>query len=122
MTKTLCIIGAGLIIGGTVATICLLSNKKKKEQNICHDCKEPEKAKSPVVEVPMTKVAPVQEKPVYEDVKNSVIGNIHSRHQGATAIIRDSVETIRENAKVSENINNEIDKASAELDKMLSED
>ena len=34
----------------------------------------------------------------------------------------DSVEAIRENIKVSESTNDEIDEVSAELDKMLSED
>lgn len=121
MRKALCIIGAGLIIGGTAAIIYLLSNKKKKHDT-CHDFKEPEKKQSSVMDAPLTRAELTREEPVYENAKKSAIGSMYSRHEGAAAIMRDSVETIHENVKISENTNNEIDKVSAELDKMLSED
>lgn len=122
MKKALCVIGAGLLIGGTVATIYLL-NKKKEEHDACHEYKELEKEQSILADTLSAVAVPNQEEqPVYEDLKSSAIGNMYSRHEGAATIIRDSVETIRENVKVSENTNNEIDEVSAELDKMLSED
>lgn len=107
MKKALYIIGAGLIISSAAAIYLL--NKNKKEQ-------------SPVDDATLATVVPNQEEPVYEDVKSSAIGNMYSRQEGAATIIRNSVEAIRENVKVSENTNNEIDEVSAELDKMLSED
>lgn len=121
MRKVLCIIGAGLIMGGAAAIIFLISNKKK-EHGTCHDCKDPEKKQSTVMDTPLTGAELIREAPVYENVKSSAIGSMYSRHEGAAAIMRDSVETIHENVKVPENTNNEIDKVSAELDKMLSED
>ena len=63
-----------------------------------------------------------QDEPVYEDVKSSVIGSMYSRHEGAATVMKDSVDTIRENIKVSEKTNDEIDEISSELDKMISED
>ena len=47
---------------------------------------------------------------------------MHSRHEDAAIAISDSIEEIRENIKVSESTNDEINEVSAELDKMLSED
>lgn len=121
MKKGLCIVGAvGLIIGAAIA-ICLLNNKRK-EHDAYPEYKEPEKKQVPVADEPLTKAAPVQEEPIYEDAKSSAIGSMYYRHEGAATIIRNSVETIRENVNVSENTNNEIDEVSAELDKMLSED
>lgn len=55
---------------------------------------------------------------MYEDVKRSM----YSRHEGAATVMKDSVDTIRENIKVSEKTNDEIDEISSELDKMISED
>ena len=59
---------------------------------------------------------------MHEDVKVSSIGSIYSRHEGAAAIMHDSVDAIHENMKVSERTSDEIDDISAELDKMISED
>lgn len=120
MKKALYIIGAGLIIGSAAAIYLL--NKKKKEHDVCHEYKELDKEQSHIADVPLAKVVLNQEEPVYEDVISSANGNMYTRYEGAATIIRDSVEAIRENVKVSENTNNKIDEVSAELDKMLSED
>lgn len=122
MRKALYIIGTGLIIGGTAVAIHLLSNKKNKGYDMCHDCKYPENEKPSASDVTLSKLSPNQDKPVYENVKRSAIESMYARHEGAATIIRDSVDTICENVKVSENTNNEIDKVSVELNKMLSED
>lgn len=47
---------------------------------------------------------------------------MHSRHEDAAIVISDSIKKIRENTKISESINNKINRISAEFDKMLSED
>lgn len=47
---------------------------------------------------------------------------MYSRHEDAATIMSDSVYAIRENIKVSESTNDEIDDVSAELDRMISED
>lgn len=119
MKKVLCIVGVGLIIGGAAMAIYLL---KKEKNNENPECKEPEKKQSPVEDMSLTETAPTQEEPIYEDIKSSTIGSMYSRHEDAATIMRDSVETIRENVKVSTDTNNEIDEVSAELDRMLSED
>lgn len=69
-----------------------------------------------------TDVIIAQDEPVYEDAKSSAIGSMYSRHEAAATIMSDSVDAIRENIKVSERTNDEIDDISAELDRMISED
>ena len=121
MKKALWIVGVGLIIGGATMAIYLLKSKKKEyDENT--ECKEPAKKQSPVEDMSLKKSATTQEEPIYEDIKSSAIGSMYSRHEDAATIMRDSVEAIRENVKVSANTNNEIDEVSAELDKILSED
>lgn len=121
MKKTLCIMGVGLIIGGAAMAIYLLSSQRKEyDENT--ECKEPEKKQFPVENMPLTKSVTTQEEPIYENIKSSAIGSMYSRHEDAATIMSDSVEAIRKNAKVSTDINNEIDEVSTELDKMLSED
>lgn len=121
MKKALWIVGVGLIIGGATMAIYLL-NSKKKEYDENTECKEPAKKQSPVEDMSSKKSATTQEEPIYENIKSSAIGSMYSRHEDAATIMRDSVEAIRENVKVSANTNNEIDEVSAELDKILSED
>lgn len=121
MKKALCIAGVGLIIGGAAVAFYLLSNKKKGyyENNVS---KESEKRQYSVEGMTRSKTSTTQEEVLYENNKSSAIGDMYSRHQEAATIIRDYVETIRENVKVSTESNNEIDEVSAELDKMLIED
>lgn len=112
MKKLLPVIGAGLTVGG-VAMIIYLFSSKKKECNY----KEPKKEESLALDITLTKA----EEPEYKEAKRSAIGNLYSRHEGAATTIRDVVEIIRGNVKISENINNEIHKVTDELDKILSE-
>ncbi len=121
MKKELCMVGVGLIIGGAAMAIYLLSSRRK-EYDKNTECKEPDKKQSPVEDMPLTKIAAPQEEPIYENIKSSVIGNMYSRHEDAATVMKDSVQAIRENVKVSTYTNNEIDGVSAELDKLLSED
>ena len=121
MKKALCIVGMGLIIGGAVMAIYLL-NSKKKEYSENTECKEPKKKQSPMEDMSLTKTATTREEPIYENIKSSAIGSMYTRHEDAATTMRDSVEAIRENLKVSTDINNKIDEVSTELDKMLSED
>lgn len=120
MKKVLYVVGAGLVIGAVAATF-YFGNKKKASEKAYeyknfNDKVEEEKDES------STDVIIAQDEPVYEDAKSSAIGSMYSRHEGAAAILSDSVDAIRENIKVSESTNDEIDDISAELDRMISED
>lgn len=122
MKKILYIVGAGLVVSAVAATFYFW-NKKKKEssENVCaykkfNDIVVEEKDKS------STDVIIAQDEPAYEDDKSSVVSSMYSRHEGVADIMCDSVDAIRENIKVSEHTNNEIDDISAELDKMIRED
>lgn len=119
MKKAFCLIGIGLITSGAAMAIYFL-NKKKSNEN--PECKEPGKKQSPVEDVHSPENASTQETSIYEDNKSSAIGSMYSRHENAATIMKDSVEAICENVKVSTDINDEIDEVSAELEKMLSED
>ena len=122
MKNVLYVVGAGLVVGAVAATFYFWVNKKKKaseradEYKNFNDKVEEEKDES------STDVIINQDEPVYEDIKSSAIGNMYSRHEGAATIMSDSVDAIRENIKVSESTNDEIDDISAELDRMISED
>lgn len=121
MKKILYVVGAGLAVSAVAATFYFWNRKKKESpKNTCeyknsNDSVE-EKDKS------LTDAIIVQDEPAYEDAKSSAIGSMYSRHEGAANIMRDSVDAIRENIKVSERTSNELDDISAELDRMISED
>lgn len=121
MKKILEAIGVGLIIG--VSAYFLLNNKKNKGQKVNADFKEAksEKISDENISMVYAKVAPNDETG-YEDMKSSAIENMFFRHESTASIIKESIDTIRENIKISEDTNNNIDYVSAELDKMLSED
>lgn len=121
MKKFVCVIGVGLVVGAiATAMYMLLSDKKKRD--VCGDCKNSENQETPAKNTSSAYTKVVQENPLYEDVKSSAIGSMYARHKDAASIIKESVDTIRKNTKVSENTNSEIDQVSAELDNMLSED
>lgn len=111
-------IGASLVIGSTVIALFFQSKEQKKQ----NEQKKPNRKQFPAEDIALIKVAPIQEETKYKDVQSSAIGNMYSRHKEAANIIKNSIETIHKNVKVSENTNNEIDEVSAELDKMLGED
>lgn len=122
MKKVLYVVGAGLVAGAVATIFYFWVDKKKKVSEKVDECKnfndkvEEEKDES------SSDVIITQDEPVYEDVKSSSIGSMYSRHEDAATIMSDSVYTIRENIKVSESTNDEIDDVSAELDRMISED
>lgn len=123
MKKVFYIVGAGLVVWAVAVTaVCLLSSKKKKGRGSSHDYEVSGEEKASADNESSTEVTITKDEHVYEDVKNSTIGSMYSRHEGAAAIMSDSVEKIRENINVSESTNDEIDEVFAELDKMLSED
>lgn len=123
MKKVFYFVGAGLVIGAVAAiAVYLLNSKKKKECELSHDSKDSGEDRNPVDKETLTEVTIAQDEPVYEEVKSSTIESMYSRHKGAATVMSDSVENIRENAKISMDTNDEIDAVSAELDKMLSED
>lgn len=123
MKKVIYFVGAGLAISVVAAaTVYLLNGRKKKERKMGCDYDVTGVDKRPIDEDTLTEVTVAQNEPTYEEVKSSAVGNMHSRHEGAATIMSDSVETIHENVRISEDANDEIDAVSDELDKMLSED
>ena len=122
MKKVLYVVGAGLVAGAVATIFYFWVDKKKKVSEKVDECKnfndkvEEEKDES------SSDVIITQDEPVYEDVKSSSIGSMYSRHEDAATIMSESVYAIRENIKVSESTNDEIDDVSAELDRMISED
>lgn len=122
MKKVLYVVGAGLVVGAVAATLYWMNNKKKKaSEEACEHKKFDDKFETENSESSKDVII-AQDEPVYEDVKSSAIGSMYSRHEGAATVMRDSVDAIRENIKVSENTNDEIDDISAELDRIISED
>ncbi|OUQ25676.1 MULTISPECIES: hypothetical protein [Massilimicrobiota] len=118
MKKVLYVVGAGLVVGAVAATLYCMNNKKKKvSEETCEHKKFDDKFETENSESSKDIII-AQDEPVYEDVKRSM----YSRHEGAATVMKDSVDTIRENIKVSEKTNDEIDEISSELDKMISED
>lgn len=122
MKKVLYVVGAGLVVGAVAATLYYMNNKKKKaSEEACGHKKFDDKFETENSESSKDIII-AQDEPVYEDVKSSAIGSMYSRHEDAANVMSDSVDAIRENIKVSEDTNAEIDDISAELDKMISED
>ena len=114
-------VGLGLIIGGSAMTIFLW----KKNKNSCDGrpaCKEANPEHSSVQNTSLIKVTPLQAETTYENIKNSVFGDMYSRHKDAAILIKDSIESIRENTTISARTNDELDEITAELDEMMSED
>jgi|GEM_PF-2562412 NhaP-type Na+/H+ and K+/H+ antiporter len=122
MKKVLYVVGAGLVVGAVAATLYYMNNKKKKaSEEACEHKKFDDKFETENSESSKDVII-AQDEPVYEDVKSSAIGSMYSRHEGAANVMSDSVDAIRENIKVPEDTNAEIDDISAELDRMISED
>lgn len=121
MKKVFGVIGIGLFVG--VAAYLLLNNKKKEGHNVSADSKESENEKVFGNDTSLANSEVFQDdEPRYEEVKSSSIGDMYARHEGAASIIKESVDSIRENVKISEDANYDIAQVSMELDKMLSED
>lgn len=121
MKKIFYFIGVGLVIGGIVVSTMYLLNSKKKDRDLNHDYKATDEERTAVDKVDLTEVSNVKDDLVYEEVKISAIGSMYSRHEDVAAIMSDSVEIILENVKLSDEINDEINAVSSELDKVLKE-
>lgn len=122
MKMVLHLVEVGLIICGIAAAIYLLSNKKKKQNDMHNDCKEPENEEYSADNAPLAAASATQDEFGFEDDKSSAIENMYFRHMDAANAMKDSIETIHENLEVSETANDVIDNISSELDKMLSEE
>ena len=122
MKKVLYVVVTGLVVGTVAATFYFWNNKKKKTSEKACEYKNINDMVAEEKDASTTDVIIAQDESVYEDIKSSAIGNMYSRHEGAATIMSDSVDAIRENIKVSESTNDEIDDISAELDRMISED
>lgn len=121
MKKVFCIAGTSLVLSTVVATIAIVFNCKKNESELSHDSKKLNEESAPSDKESSIKVLLNRDTPLYNDVKNSIIESVYSRHKGAITIMSDSVEKIRENNNVPDSTNNAIDEVYDELDRMLSE-
>ncbi|WP_178377813.1 hypothetical protein, partial [Clostridium sp. N3C] len=59
---------------------------------------------------------------ILDDVKASTVENILTRHKEASEIMKDSIDIIYSRTKISEDINNDLEEISDELDKLLREE
>ena len=118
MKNFLYVVGGCSLVQSLLHSIFLNSKKKKPSENAYEYKRFNDKVEE---DESLTDVTIAQDKPMYENVKSSAIGSMYSRHEGVANVISDSVDAIRENIKVSEDINAEIDDISAELDRMISE-
>lgn len=119
MKNFLYVVGGCSLVQSLLHSIFLNSKKKKPSEKAYEYKSFNDKVEA---DVSLTDATSVQDKPMYENVKSSAIESLYSRHEGAATIMRDSVDAIRENIKVSERTNDEIDDISADLNGMISED
>lgn len=122
MKKVFCFAGAGLIIG-TVAVIVMNRLKIREKNEVKLDSKYdvPSEGDSSVQGTALTEEKVVQDTTSYEDEKNYAAGSVHSRHQDAAAIMKDSLNTIQENVKTAEETNTKIDDVADELERLMDE-
>lgn len=121
MTKVLRIIGVGLVVG---SAICMLLNKKEKTKKNGNTCLE-ETAEDFSSDNTVSIINPSYthcENAEFEDIKASAVGNIYSRHEEATNIIKENVDTILSRTKIAEDENSDLDQISDELDELLREE
>lgn len=117
MKKALGIIGIGLMGG---AAIFFLLNKKQKTKKHINTRSEDFSSDSTVSTINQNDTH--VEKFGFEDVKASAIGNIYTRHEEASNIMKEAVDIICSRTDISEDENRDLDKISDELDELLRED
>lgn len=122
MKKFFCFIGVGLVIGAAAAiTMNYRNNKEKTETELKSENNALDKDEKSVDEYVVADATTVQDEPSNDDVKNHVVGTVRARHKDAGIMIKDSIETIQDNASFAEDIADKIDAVSDELGKMLEE-
>mgnify|MGYP001682678455 CR=1 FL=1 len=123
MKKVFYIVGVSVVVSAVATTaIYLFSCKNKKDCKLTRNYKTSGEERASSDDESSTEATITRDESIYEDVKNSTIGSMYFRHDGAATIMSDSVAKIRENINDSKNTKDEIDEVSDELDKILSED
>lgn len=121
MTKLLGIIGVGLVAGSAIYV--LLNKKEKTKKNINTSLKKTTEDFSSDNTMPINNRNHTNcENAELEDVKASAVGNIYTRHEEATNIIKENVNIILSRTKISEDDNHDLDQISDELDELLREE
>lgn len=117
MKKVLGVIGIGLVTG---AAFYFLFNKKVKKKNNIKTHFDNFSSDNTVSTINQNDIHVVNTN--FENIKASTIENIHTRHEEASNIIKESVDIISSRAEISEDENRDLDKISDELDELLRED
>lgn len=117
MKKLLGIIGIGLIAGLSFSFFLNKKEKKKNNINTHLDDFSQDKALS-IVKQNDDNV----ENTGFEYVKASSIGNVYSRHEEASKIMKEAVDIICSRTEIFEDENSDLNKISDELDELLRED
>ncbi|MBM6859335.1 hypothetical protein H9X78_02325 [Clostridium saudiense] len=121
MTKVLGIIGIGLVAGSVIYV--LLNKKEKTRKNINTQQEEVAEDFSSNNTVSIINRNHTHcENAEFEDIKASAVGNIYTRHEEATNIIKENVDIILSRTKISEDDNHDLDQISDELDELLREE
>ena len=117
MKKLLGIIGIGLVAG--LLFSFFLNKKEKKKNNInTHLDDFSQDNTVSVVKQNDNHVDNTE----FEYVKASSIGNVYSRHEEASKIMKEAVDIICSRTEIFEDENSDLNKISDELDELLRED
>lgn len=117
MKKLLGIIGIGLVAG--LSFSFFLNKKEKKKNNInTHLDDFSQDNTLSVVKQNDNHVDNTE----FEYVKASSIGNVYSRHEEASKIMKEAVDIICSRTEIFEDENSDLNKISDELDELLRED
>lgn len=117
MKKLLGIIGIGLVAG--LSFSFFLNKKEKKKNNInTHLDDFSQDNTVSVVKQNDNHVDNTE----FEYVKASSIGNVYSRHEEASKIMKEAVDIICSRMEIFEDENSDLNKISDELDELLRED
>lgn len=121
MKKELGIIGVGLMAG---AAAYVLLNIIKETKDDTHTKPEKDYVDNLVDKSIPTMVVNNNnnDSAEFNNVKSSAISTISSRHQEASKIMKDAVETIYKRSEILEDESCELEQVSDELDKLLSEE
>lgn len=121
MKKVLGIIGIGLIAGAVVYVLLNKTEKTKNNINI-HPEKTPEDFSSDNTVLINNRNDAHGDNDGFEDVKASSVETMHTRHEEASNIMRESVDIIYSRSEISADENRDLEKLSDELDELLSEE
>lgn len=117
MKKVLEIIGIGLIAG---AAVYVLLNKKENTKNNINT--RPEDFSSDNTVSIINQNDTHAENTGFEDVKDSAVGTMYTRHKEASNIMKEAVDNVCSRSEISEDENRDLDQISNELDELLREE